>query len=242
MRTDLRLTRRAPLGLVLGLLLVFVALLAGCTRTPSSAADSVPTGEPSNGPGAAQIGTQGVERSDGFASVAMIGDSITDGSSVALDAALRAAGFRDVTIDAQVSRRIEIGGGPGEPRSGTQAMESLLASGVDPDVWVIALGTNDVGKYAEDDYAAVVHALLDMVPAGDPLVWVDVHVTARPEDTEDFNALLRDLIDERGNAVVASWSDAVTGGDVLRDDGLHPNQRGTQVFADLVVDALEDVD
>lgn len=234
-----QLSRRALLAGALGL----AVTLAGCARTPSSAADSLATGGTSNGPGATSPADASVDVDRSApTSVVVIGDSITDGSAAELDAALRAVGVDDITIDAQVSRRIAVGGGPNEPRSGVQALQRLLDTGAAPDVWVIALGTNDVDKYADDDYPELVRTLLDMVPSGAPVVWVDVHVPARRAATATFDEVLRDVVGDRDGATVASWRETVTGSDraLLRDDDLHPNARGSEAFADLVAEAVTD--
>ena len=45
------------------------------------------------------------------------------------------------------------------------AAQNRLFDAVDPDVWVIALGTNDIAKYASsEEYGEVVQQLLDLLP------------------------------------------------------------------------------
>jgi len=86
---------------------------------------------------------------------AMVGDSITKASSKSLTSVLEAQGFTDITIEAEVSRRIAVGDGRAEPLSGVKTLFTMIADGVAPDVWAFAMGTNDVGKYKKaDEYAA----------------------------------------------------------------------------------------
>jgi lysophospholipase L1-like esterase len=169
----------------------------------------------------------------------MIGDSITAGSSSALKAALAGAGFTDVTIEAEPSRRIEVGGGS-DPRSGMQALETLLAKGASPDVWVVALGTNDVGKYPKaSDYSDLVDRFLARLPKG-PLLWIDIYRRDYLDDTKVFNAVLRDRLARRGDASVVSWFDLASQRNqkILQADRLHPNEAGRKVFADLVTNGV----
>lgn len=174
-------------------------------------------------------------------SVAMIGDSITQGSEDALRFTLTAAGLSTIDIDGLASRRIEVGGGKGQPESGMQALERLLAAGVDPDVWVIALGTNDVGQYGDpEEYRTLIHEVLDAIPPDTPLVWVDVYRFDHMDDTIAFNMILRDEIDQRDDSIVVSWFDqaATRGDELLRKDQVHPNKQGNAIFAGIVAQGV----
>ena len=78
-------------------------------------------------------------------SIAMVGDSITNGSKVELLEQLATLGVEIKAIDAEDSRRIAAGD------SITPGIDVVraLAAGDAPDLWVIALGTNDVGMGPE---------------------------------------------------------------------------------------------
>ena len=68
-------------------------------------------------------------------SLVMVGDSITFMSLEPLHAMFAAEGFTEVTVDAV----------PGRPiAEGVDIVELVVASGPAPDVWVVALGTNDL--------------------------------------------------------------------------------------------------
>lgn len=226
-------------------------VLAG-NDDPDTVADSggtAPSFDPETASGAAapdpqpDAGGDDADEADrpSFTSMAMVGDSITEGSTAALDEVLADRGFTSIDVRGRASRRIEIGDGTGSPASGIRTLFEMISEGLRPDSWVIALGTNDVGQYAEDsDYVRLIDAVVTMLPDDQPLVWVDVYRPEYLDESKRFNQLLRERLDDRGNAFVADWysraSDAEL--DILRDDGLHPNARGNLVFADLVADAL----
>ena len=172
---------------------------------------------------------------------AMVGDSITKASSTSLTEALQSRGFTDITIEAEVSRRIAVGDGKGEPLSGVKTLFTMISDGVQPDVWAIAMGTNDVGKYQDrDQYAALIDQMLSMPDATVPIVWIDVYNPNQLAGTKMFNKVLRERATARGNTTVESWFDLASDPKerILRTDHIHPNQMGTVVFASLISKAL----
>ena len=216
-------------------LAVAAALMAGCTSSTSSQGAAVTNSFTQGTP-------PGSVRS-AITSVVMVGDSITEASSVQLTEALTAAGVDDVRIEGRASRRIEVGNGKGgAPLSGVGTVYSLLADGVDPSAWVIALGTNDVGSYAgADQYGALIDLITGMLPVAKSLVWVNTYREQFPEDTLVFNGVLADRLRARGNAVVADWFAVASAPEqtVLHSDKLHPNDNGKNALALLVVAALQ---
>jgi lysophospholipase L1-like esterase len=173
--------------------------------------------------------------------VAIVGDSITQGSDAELRFTLTASGITGLAIDGETSRRIEVGDGTGTPLSGIATLYGMLADGLSPDAWVVALGTNDVGLYGDEaEYRALVRDVVDMLPAEAPLVWVDTYREQFLDDTETFNRVVREELETRGNAVVASWYAVATSpDDVLQSDRVHPNDRGRAAFAALVAAGLD---
>ena len=176
-------------------------------------------------------------------SVAMVGDSITEASASSLRHALADVGIDNVVIDGQTSRRIAIGSGRnGETLSGVRAVKKLLGKGTDPSVWVIALGTNDVGNFdTPQDCADLIGDITDLLPPPMRLVWVNVYRPRELRQTKVFNQVLTAQLEVRGDAVVADWytiaSDPAR--ELLRNDDIHPNDDGKVAFADLVVQALQ---
>ena len=109
----------------------------------------------------------------------------------------------------------------------------------DPDVVVVALGTNDIGKYGSiEEYAAEIDELVDQLPDDLPLVWINTYLSRTPDDSAAFNAALIETLSERGNATIGRWSSIAQQGGMLRD-GVHPSEDGEQRFADLVLGQIE---
>ncbi len=172
-------------------------------------------------------------------SVVMVGDSITQGSRDEIAYTLAAGGFTDVTIDGVVSRRIAAGGG-GNPESGLDAIARLIAAGADPDVWVIALGTNDIGKYAtSEEYGALVARVVDLLPDEHPLVWVDAFRDDYVDASREFDEALRAQLSERDGTVVVDWFDVVSQDRSVLRDGVHPDRDGEALFAEMVAAGLD---
>jgi lysophospholipase L1-like esterase len=178
-------------------------------------------------------------------SVVMVGDSITQASADELQTVFQSANITDVRIDAERGRRIEVGNGKGGgPLSGERTVYNLLAEGLTPDAWIIALGTNDVGSYVSAEaYGELVDVLLDMLPTATPLVWVNVDRPQYEDDTSVFNLVLEERIVARGNATIADWFTIASDpeADLLRSDDLHPNNDGQQAFALITAAALAEL-
>jgi lysophospholipase L1-like esterase len=169
----------------------------------------------------------------------MIGDSITFMSTEPLQATLSATGLEVLTIDAQVGRRITVGEN-GQPHAGTDVVAFIANGEPRPDVWVIALGTNDIGQYPDAaEFGAQVQGLLDLIPPDAPLVWVDTWDAERPLETRLVNDTLRLLVGARDDARVADWASHGDDTGVVSDDGVHPTDQGTLVFARVVADGVE---
>ncbi|MEI8240115.1 MAG: GDSL-type esterase/lipase family protein [Actinomycetota bacterium] len=178
-----------------------------------------------------------------FTSVAMVGDSITKASRTSLTDVFMTLGMKDQYIDGEVGRRIEVGNGNGPaPLSGIRTLYGMLAMKAKPDVWVVELGTNDVGSYAKpDDYGHLIDQVLGMLPKDAPLVWVNTYREQYLDATKVFNLVLLQRIESRGHAVVADWFSvaSVSNQNVLRTDHLHPNTNGQKALALLVAQALQ---
>ena len=224
-------------------LAVLGALLVGCDASdgagqPSATIDLgaglAVDGEPG------ELGTHGeVARDpDQIDAVVMIGDSITKGSLPALEERFGQLGMSSVTIEAENGKRMAVSST--QNPSGSSLAEFVTeTSDVDhsEELWIVALGTNDIGQYdSPDELAAAVNEVLDRVPDEAPLVWVDTYFRDRPEQQELVNSIIRDRVERRGNSVIAPWSVFAPEDGVLTGDGVHPTRDGTEVFAFVVTD------
>jgi len=225
------------------LLVVAALVLSSCDAIRDvSSSDQVPppaievSGDPAAISGAADDIADGAVAID---SVVMVGDSITRGATPDLDERYELLGLESL-IEAQNGKRMAVSG-PENP-SGASIVEFLAANG-DGDhadeVWVIALGTNDVGQYAgPDDMAAAVNEILRAIPDEAAVVWVDTYFRDRAEQAASLNSIIRDRVERRGDSVIAPWTAFAEDEGVLTADGVHPTTDGADVFAFVVTDTV----
>jgi lysophospholipase L1-like esterase len=166
--------------------------------------------------------------------LAMVGDSITVGSQDELVAAFAGIGLPDAEINAESGRRMVENDGV---TSGLEGITEVLADGPTPDLWVIALGSNDVANYDADEYPTVIGELLAAIPADDPIVWVDCYLTDYEDESAVFDGALREVLAARGNATVVDWA-TVAATDGVLTDNVHPSGFGRSEFARRVVDGV----
>ena len=162
-------------------------------------------------------------------SVAVVGDSLTLAASEQIGVALTAIGMEVLAVDGVESRRMVGGSIP----PGVDAIEQILAAGADPDVWVVALGTNDIGaKLAGEAAAADVRAVLALLPADAPVVWVNTWIRDSAGDAALFNNEIRKVLDDRPNSGIVDWYDNAKDDEALIvGDGIHLTDLGEARFA-----------
>ena len=168
--------------------------------------------------------------------LAMVGDSITQGAQQKLEEAFAGLGLRDVTFNVEQGRRMTASN---SITSGVEGVENVLAEGAPPDLWVIALGTNDVANYQPPDYAAAINELVAAIPAGAPILWVDCYLEGYPDLSKQFDTTLRQVLAARGNSRVVDWATVAAEDGVLRD-GIHPSGFGIDEFTRRVSTAVAD--
>jgi hypothetical protein len=182
------------------------------------------------------------ENADDVDSVVMIGDSITVASTPALEDQFADMGFDVSAIEAVVGKRMVMSS-PNNP-SGVNVADFITGGGggdSDGQLWIVALGTNDINQYGSpDEIAAAVNEMLNAVPDDVPLVWVDTYYRAESEGAALVNAIIADRLSRRGNSVMAPWNAFASGDGVVRSDGVHPTEAGTVVFADVVGATIDD--
>lgn len=169
------------------------------------------------------------------ATVAVVGDSLTLAASDEIRSALDAVGVEAIAIDGAENRRMIHGA---EPAPGLDSI-TTIASEATPELWVVALGTNDVGAASDpDSYAGDVRRLLDEIPEAAPVVWVDVWIRDRKPAVERANEALREVLAERPGAIVADWYSHGDDAGLVTIDGVHLTADGRRVFAATIVDAV----
>lgn len=238
---------RRPL---IGLLCFGLLGAAACTSTSSQASTTpndplapLPTigigseiGQLSGGSDVRAIDTGAVE------SIVMIGDSITVGAQSIIEGQFASLGFSEVSVVAQQDKRIGVSFGN---NSSGSDIASFIAGDSDRNgdeqLWVVALGTNDISQYSGvEDVVAAIDLVLEPIPQDAPLIWVNTYFADRPEDTAEVNAAIDQAIRQRGNATIGRWSDIAATDGVLSGDGVHPSSDGAKIFAAFVTTTVSD--
>lgn len=211
-----------------------LALGASPRRSRSLAAPtSTPTTPPDTVVATTLVGTQPPMPD----SVAVIGDSIALSAQELLTSALEALGIDVVAYDAVESRRM-VSGGAALP-SGASAIEDVLADGVDPELWVVALGTNDVGARSRPEATADdIATVIGLLPEDDHVIWVDTWVRDLDDEAVTLNGVLRLVLGDRPNTSVIDWHARGAVDGLISADGVHLSQTGKVEFARTIADHL----
>ena len=177
-------------------------------------------------------------------SVAVVGDSLTVSASEEIAVALDAIGLDVIAVDAMESRRITQG--PSSLPPGTSAVVEILeglATGDDPDLWVIALGTNDVASVGSlDGFRPEMRQLLDLIPPDVPVIWVDLWIRDRSDSIRQANRMIRaELRQWDGGSAVVDWFAHGDDDGVITSDGVHLTDLGQQLFASSIADTVNEM-
>jgi lysophospholipase L1-like esterase len=172
------------------------------------------------------------------ATVAVVGDSLTESAQSEIAAYLAGLGIDVVAIDGAENRRMTHGD---LPDPGIAIVERIAAV-AEPDLWVIALGTNDVGaEVSPERFGADVEALLAAIPAGAPVVWVDVWIRDRRTQVETANRVLHETLAGRADTIVADWFALGDDPGIIARDGVHLTDDGRYMFAATIAAATVDL-
>jgi lysophospholipase L1-like esterase len=209
-----------------------VVLLGACAAQAESSTITVDLDFPDGEAATARPGDVATP----IASVGMVGDSITFMSREPLQEAFGELGLDVVAIDAQVGRRLTVGTRQLYP--GVDVVQ-VMAATQEPDLWVVALGTNDIAKYDAEGYADQIRTLLADVPDDAPLVWVDTWHRDELDATIEYNAVLREVLDDRDDTVVVDWFSHGDDPGVITGDGVHPTPNGSERFALVVAGGVD---
>lgn len=171
-------------------------------------------------------------------SAVVVGDSLTESAQQEIGVYLDGLGVDTITIDGAKNRRMTHGD---HPDPGVDIVERI-AKVTEPEVWVIALGTNDVGaEVSPEQYAADITTLLAAVPDGAPVVWVDVWIRDRQEQVETANQVLRETLAGRPDTIVADWFSHGDDAGIIASDGIHLTNDGRYLFAATIAASIADL-
>ncbi len=176
------------------------------------------------------------ERADRPVDVAVIGDSLTVAAGDEITDRLRGLGLRVVGVDAVEGRRLtrDLEGRP----SGLAALR-VFPNPAAVEIWVIALGTNDVGAQAPaDELSTDIDDLLDSIPDGATVVWVDVYIDKLADASAAFDAQVTDAAVGRGDMVIVDWFNPAQAPGMLVADGVHLTADGRAAFADAIANRV----
>lgn len=148
------------------------------------------------------------------ATVVAIGDSIMVAASEHFTELID-----DIVIDAEVGRPF---------RDGIDALEHQLAESGPPDILVVALGTN-AGTSADQ-----IDELMELTDGIDEVIFVNVRVP-RGWESSTNDALIDAAARHDGVRIVDWHGESVDGDHLFRSDGYHPNQTGSELWANLIV-------
>lgn len=174
------------------------------------------------------------------ASVAVVGDSIARSATDLITSSISLHGIEILAYDALESRRMAEWGGADLP-SGVSAIDDIVAFGAEPELWIVALGTNDVGAgTSQETIQADIDEVLAEIPDDAAVFWVDTWVRDLDDRANMFNLLVRATLAERPNSWVLDWHTLAETEGLISDDGVHLTARGQLEYARMIGRALRD--
>ena len=193
------------------------------TSTVPSDLGAVPDGRPDGA-----IDLESIELPD---VIGVVGDSLTVSAADEITTALLDRGAETVVVDAIERRRMV--SRSRDVTSGVSAVADLAPQA--PDIWVIALGTNDVGSERFTDDLV---ALLEELPPGAALVWVDLFIRDRGDEVAEANSVLERTLARRPSTVIVDWSGHGTDDTLIAGDGIHLTDAGQVEFAEVIAQGV----
>jgi lysophospholipase L1-like esterase len=171
--------------------------------------------------------------------VAVVGDSLTLAAQTDIESTLSALGLGVVAVDGQESRRMTHR--TDTIRSGLDAI-AQIRNVSPPSVWVIALGTNDVGAGSSNDsIRRNVRSVLAAIPPDASVVWVDVFIRDRRREVERANTIISEEVLARPGTVVAEFFSHGDDDGIVGGDGVHLTRAGRRLFAEVMAGGITSV-
>lgn len=181
----------------------------------------------------------------GQADVVIVGDSLTGGNANFIGTKLRNAGL-DVRVEGLSARRIAVSFDfLGRRDSGVERVRSLKGAGVSPALWVIQLGTNDLGVInncgCPDPVAfagTIIDQLLDEIGSGVPIAWVTVANRSQWDASRWFNTAIGIRAARDPYIALIRWHDLSASRPDWFVDHVHQNFTGVEVFTQMYIDRI----
>ncbi len=174
--------------------------------------------------------------------VVIVGDSLTGGNTSFIGPTLRDAGL-DVRLEALSARRIAVSFDfLGRRDSGVARVRALKAAGVAPQLWLIQLGTNDLGvvqncrcadpiAFAGD----IVDELLTEIGPGVPIAWVTLLNQSQEDAARWFNHAISIRAARDPYIALIDWHAITVDRPGLFLDDVHPNVEGVRVLTQMYI-------
>ena len=180
--------------------------------------------------------------------VVVLGDSITADNVDLISGHLATAGHDDVHFAALGARRIdESYEFFGWRNSGIDELGSIHERGIDPELWIVELGTNDLPSLAACECdnpvlpaGELIDAVLAAIGDGEQVVWVTVRDRNDPVSTEAFNTALRIRANRLPDLSLLDWHGTADGRDAWFADHVHPTRVGALMLARLYRTELDE--
>lgn len=170
--------------------------------------------------------------------VSVVGDSLTIGTMPFQADAFATAGWGHSAVDAYGSRGIRTKIRK-DLHTGLTAVDAIKAKSGDSDLWVIALGTNDAGIYANSKHPALIRMMMDQIGSGHKVMWVNIYLPETPERQDHWNSALSTVAEERSDdMIVFDWAAvAAANPQWLANDQIHCSNKGYRERATAIAEA-----
>ena len=186
-----------------------------------------------------------VSAAPGQANVVIVGDSLTGGNANYIGTTLRNAGLH-VRVEGLSARRIAVSFNfLGRRDSGVERVRSLKEAGVSPALWVIQLGTNDLGVInncgCPDPVAyagTIIDQLLDEIGSGVPIAWVTVANRSQWDASLWFNKAIGVRAARDPHVALIRWNELSASRPDWFVDHVHQNYNGVKVFTQMYIDRI----
>ncbi len=155
--------------------------------------------------------------------------------------AFTAVGWAQSTIDAHGSRGIRTKV-KADPHTGLTAVDAVRETSGEPDVWVVALGTNDAGIFSNDKHADLIREMLDHIGSGHSVMWVNIYLPDIRKRQVAWNSALAEVAAERPDEMfVLDWASVAQNQRWMADDLVHCTGKGYQHRATAIAEASRSI-